>query len=252
MRHFLQGCKFNFQLKKLSCVFILLAGILFCSCTERKTAHVLLITGGHDYDKEQFEVLLSKLPITYEHAEHPNAHKMLKSENISKFDAVLLYDMPKEISEEAREDFINMLKKGKGLVVLHHAFCSYDIWPEYVKIAGGRYHHYPWKKDGVEQTPSTFTHNVQFSIKVADKDHPITKGISDFSLFDEAYGNTEILSTIHPLLSTNTQPSGPLVCWTNQYEKSRVVTFTLGHDRKTWENPTFIEILSRSLLWAAR
>lgn len=234
---------------KLLSLCIFLSGLSCSSHTEKKTAHVLFITGGHDYDSEQFEVLLSKLPITYDHVEHPNAHKMLKSDPISKYDVVLLYDMPKEISEEARADFIAMLEKGKGLVVLHHAFCSYDIWPEYVKIAGGRYHHFPWKKDGVEQSPSTFKHNVEFNIKVEDPDHPITKGISDFSLIDEAYDNTEILPNIHPLLSTNTPGNGPFVCWTNNYGKSRVVTLTLGHDNQVWENPSFIEILSRSILW---
>ena len=228
---------------------ILFSGIFFSSCAKKKTAHVLFITGGHDYNKQQFDALLSKLPITYDHVEHPNAHKMLKSENISKYDVVLLYDMPKEISEEARADFIAMLKTGKGLVVLHHAFCSYDIWPEYVKITGGRYHHFPWKKDGVEQTPSTYKHDVVFNIKVEDKNHPITKGLSDFSVIDETYGNTEILPTVHPLLSTNEPTNGPLVCWTNKYGKSRVVTLTLGHDNQVWVNPSFIEILSRSILW---
>ena len=230
---------------------ILLSGVFFSSCAERKTAHALFITGGHDYDKEHFDVLLSKLPITYDHVEHPNAHKMLKSDNISKYDVVLLYDMPQEISEEAKADFIAMLEKGKGLVVLHHAICSYDFWPEYVKIVGGRFHHYTWKKDGVEQTPSTFKHDVKFDVKVEDKNHPITKGISDFSIIDETYGSTEILPTVHPLLSTNEPTNGPLVCWTNKYGNSRVATLTLGHDKQAWKNQSFIEILSRSILWAA-
>ena len=232
------------------CIF--LSGVALTSCTGKKTANVLFITGGHDYDKETFAELLAKLPITYDHVEHPNAHVMLKSDKISKYDVVLLYDMPKEISEEERADFIAMLEKGKGLVVLHHAFCSYDIWPEYVKIAGGRYHHYQWEKDGVMQKPSTYMHDVKFDIKVEDPKHPITKGISDFSIIDEAYGNTELLSTVHPLLSTNTPLNGPLVCWANNYGKSRVVTLTLGHDIQSWENPSFIEILSRSILWVAQ
>ena len=233
-------------------LLLLATASLFSSCTGKKTAHVLFITGGHGFNKEQFEVLLSKLPVTYDHVEHPNAHKMLKGDIISKYDAVLLYDMPQEIPEEARADFITMLEKGKGLVVLHHAFCSYDNWPEYVKIAGGRYHHFPWKKDGVEQKPSTYKYDVELDIKVEDPGHPITKGINDFSIIDEAYGNTEILPTVHPLLSTNSPLNGPLVCWTNSYGKSRVVTLTLGHGNNTWENPTFIEILSRSILWVSQ
>ena len=232
---------------KLFFLCFLLLGAISC-----KTTHVLFITGGHEYDKEQFSEMLSKLPVTYEHVEHPNAHAMLKADKIAKYDVVLLYDMPKEISEEAQADFIAMLEKGKGLVVLHHAFCSYDYWPEYTKIVGGRYHHFPWEKDGVAQRVSTFKHDVTFDVKVEDKNHPITKGINDFQITDETYGNTEILSTVHPLLSTNTPTNAPLVGWTNQYGNSRIVTLTLGHDHLAWENKAFIQLLSQSILWVGK
>ena len=217
----------------------------------KKAAKVLFITGGHDYDKENFDLMLAKLPMTYDHFEHPNAHAMLKSENIAKYDAVLLYDMPKELSDEAQRDFIAMLEKGKGLVVLHHAICSYDHWPEYVKIVGGRYHHYPWMKDGVEQPVSRYKHDVEMAVKVEDKKHPITKGVEDFLIVDEAYGGTEILPTVHPLLSTDNPHSGRLVGWTNKYKNSRVATLALGHDRVAWENPAFVKLLSQAVLWAA-
>ena len=240
---------------KLFCLCFILSSVLLSSCKEKAEekvpAHVLLITGGHDYDEENFSVLLSKLPMTYDHVKHPDAHAMLKSDQIAKYDLVLLFDMPKEISEEAQADFIAMLEQGKGLVVFHHSFCSYDFWPEYTKIVGGRYHHFPWEKDGVEQPISFFKQNVIVNVKVEDADHPITNGVPDFQITDEVYGNTEMLSTIHPLLSTDIPTSGSLVCWTNQYGNSRVVTFTLGHDRLAWENPSFIQILSQSILWAA-
>jgi type 1 glutamine amidotransferase len=211
---------------------------------------VLLITGGHDYDKENFDAMLRKLPISYDHVKHPDAYGMLKADRIDKYDVVLLYDMPKEIPPEAQQDFIAMLNKGKGLVVLHHAFCSYDHWPEYVRIVGGRYHHYTWMKDGIEQKPSTFTHDATLQVRVEDKKHPITKGVSDFEIIDEAYGGTEILPTVHPILSTDSPLNGPLVCWTNTYGKSRVVALTLGHDHLAWENPAFIKTLSQSIVWA--
>ena len=222
------------------------------SCKEKTPANVLFITGGHDYDKENFDKLLKKLPITYDHVEHPQAHAMLKADKIASYDAILLYDMPQEISPEAQQDFIAMLEKGKGLVVLHHAFCSYDLWPEYINIIGGKYHHFPWMENGVEQAPSKFKQDLTMQIKVEDSTHPITKGITDFEILDEAYRGTQILSSVHPLLSTNEPLSGPLICWTNTYGKSKVVTFTLGHDAKAWENPSFIQVLSQAIEWSRK
>jgi type 1 glutamine amidotransferase len=231
------------------CIYVCLL-IGFQSCNNDAPVRVLLITGGHDYDKENFEILLNKLPIVYDHVEHPDAYAMLKADKIKNYDVVLLYDMVKDIPEKVQQDFIAMLEKGKGLVVLHHAFCSYDFWPEYVKIIGGRYHHYPWMKDGVEQRPSTFHYNITMQIRVEDSNHPITKGVTDFEIIDEGYRNTEILPTVHALLSTDSEFNGPSVCWTNEYGNSRIVTFTLGHDRQAWENPMFIKVLSQAIVWA--
>jgi type 1 glutamine amidotransferase len=228
----------------------LLLGLV--ACKNDTPVKVLLITGGQGFNKEHFYSLLAKLPIVYDHVEHPNAHAMLKADKIEKYDVVLLYDMPKNITEEAQRDFIAMLEKGKGLVVLHHAFCSYDHWPEYVKIVGGRYHHFPWMKAGVEQPPSTYKYNVTLQVRVEDRKHPVTKGLSDFEIIDEVYGGTEILPTVHPLLSTTEAASGPLLGWTNTYGKSRIVALTLGHDRQSWENPAFIKVLSQSIVWARR
>ena len=231
-------------------IFYICLSISLLSCKSNLPVKVLLITGGHDYDKENFDAMLGKLPIVYDHLKHPDAHAALKADKIDAYDVVILYDMPKEIATEAQQDFIAMLQKGKGLVVLHHAFCSYDHWPEYVRIVGGRYHHYPWTKDGVEQKPSTYAHDITLSVRVEDTKHPVTKGITDFKIIDEAYGNTEIRPDVHPLLSTDASESGPLVCWTNTYGKSRVVTLTLGHDKKAWEHPGFIQILSQAIAWA--
>jgi type 1 glutamine amidotransferase len=236
------------KVKGLLWIVCLTIGLM--SCQSNTPVKVLFITGGHDYDKENFDIMLGKLPITYDHVEHPDAHRMLKADKIAQYDVVLLYDMPKEISPEAQLDFINMLQNGKGLVVLHHAFCSYDYWPEYTRIVGGRYHHFPWMKDGVVQQPSNYEHDVTMQVRVEDKTHPIVKGVSDFEIIDEAYGDTEILPSVHPVLSTNSPASGPLVGWTNTYGRSRIVALTLGHDRQAWENPAFLKVLSQSIVWA--
>ncbi|MDR1332492.1 MAG: ThuA domain-containing protein [Tannerella sp.] len=241
---------------RLSGIAAVLAGLCLCagvhSCrAEKDKVHVLLVTGGHEYDTEGFEQLMEALPVTYEHVAHPNAYARLKADAIAAYDAVLLYDMPADIPAEAQADFIAMLEKGKGLVVLHHAFCSYDSWPEYTRIAGGRYHHYEWSQDGATRPHSRFTHDVTFQVTVADRNHPVTKGVADFRLTDETYGGTEILPDVHPLLTTGEPTSNSPIGWTNAYRNARVVTLTPGHDRHTWEHPAFRTLLSQALLWVA-
>ncbi|MDR3251490.1 MAG: ThuA domain-containing protein [Tannerella sp.] len=245
-------CKIKPVVYQLFIAIAVLVGSVFFACSQGKEkVHVLLVTGGHLYDEEGFNRMLSQMPITYDHVEHPNAYAAMKDGQIDKYDAVLLYDMPADIPEEARRDFIAMLDKGKGLVVLHHAFCSYDVWPEYVKIAGGRYHHFEWEKDGVTHPHSRFKQDVTFVVNVADNSHPVTKDVSSFQITDETYSGTEILETSHPLLSTDEPSSNSLVGWTNTYLNARVVTFTLGHDNRAWEHPAYQKILSQAILWVS-
>jgi type 1 glutamine amidotransferase len=175
---------------------------------------------------------------------------MLAPDKIAPYDAILFYDMPSEIAPEAQQHFQMLGENGKGLIILHHAFCSYDFWPEYIQIVGGRYQHYPWEKDGIKQPPSTYKHNMTFIVQV-DPNHPVTKDITDFLITDETYGLTNILTTVYPLLSTTEPSSASLIGWTNIYQNSRVVTLTLGHDRQAWENPSFVQILSQAIKWTA-
>ena len=219
---------------------------------KQENIKLLVITGGHDFDEAPFFCMIDNLAgIEYDHAEHPYAHALLKEE-ISKYDAVLLYDMPQEISKEAQDNFIAMLQAGKGLVVLHHAFCSYESWPEYTQIAGGRYHHYDWEKEGKPQPPSDYEHDVVLAIKVENFAHPITQGISDFQIIDEIYSGVEILPNVQPLLSADKPSPGRLVGWTNIYADAHVVTLLPGHDEKAWNNPAFSQLLQQSLTWAAK
>jgi type 1 glutamine amidotransferase len=221
------------------------------SCQSEKKVNVLIVTGGHDYDEVGFDELLAKLPITYDLVKHPDAFAKFEAATIKNYRTVLLYDMPTNITEKMQRDFLAMLENGVGLVVLHHAVCSYRNWPEYMRIAGGRYAHTPWIKDGIEQPASTYTHDVEFMVKVGNHEHPVIKGITDFRIVDEVYGNMEILPTVHPLLSTDESNSSPLVGWVNPYGNSRIVALTLGHDKQAWENPAFIQILSQAIRWTA-
>jgi type 1 glutamine amidotransferase len=236
-------------------LFLLMIGLLvgygLSSCNSEKEVKVLVVTGGHSYDEAGFDQLLANLPIKYDLVKHPDAFDMFSAEKIKNYQTVLLYDMPENITEIAQKDFLSMLENGIGLVVLHHAVCSYRHWPEYMRIVGGRYAHTPWTKDDIEYPASTYEHDVLLNVKVGELEHPVTQGVEDFQIVDEVYGNMEILPIVHPLLFTDEPLSSPLLCWVNRYGNSRIVTLTLGHDKQAWENPVFIRLLSQAIRWTS-
>ena len=239
---------------KIIGIIFLSALTFFCASCQKKTdpVRVLLITGGHDFDKEPFYTFMESLQgITVSEVKHPDALVMFRPENRASYDVVLLYDMPNTISEQEKNDFMDCLKAGKGLVVWHHAYCSYQNWPEYQAIVGGRYYERPWTDDeGVLHPASTFKHNVQLRVKVADTNHPVTKGLQDFDIIDEVYNRGIVNPDVHVLLATDNPSVIPSVAWVNRYGKSKVVTTLSGHDNQAWTNPDFVKFLTQAILWA--
>ena len=220
--------------------------------TKSESVRVLLITGGHSFDAEPFYALMQSLQgITVTEVKHPNAPAMFRPENRGSYDVVLLYDMMKSIGEEEKKEYADCLKAGKGLVVWHHAYAAYPEWSEYQDIIGGRYREKAWTdKNGVSHPASTYKHDVPFKVRVADKKHPVTRGLRDFDVIDEIYINTTVNPGVHVLLTAD-EPSGTsAVAWTNRYGKSKVATILLGHDHQTWTNPAFIKLLTQAILWA--
>jgi type 1 glutamine amidotransferase len=238
---------------KITGIIFLSVLMLSCSSIRKNTdpVRVLLITGFHDFNEEPFYSLLNSFQgITISEVKHPNALAMFCPENRASYDVILLYDMPEKISEQERRDFSDCLKQGKGLVVLHHAYCAYQSWSEYQEIVGGRYQRRAWTDhNGISHPASTYKYNVQMRVKVADAKHPITKGIQDFDIIDEAYANGCVNPDVHVLLTTDEPSSTSSLAWINHYEKTKVATILLGHDNQAWSNPSFGKLLNQAILW---
>jgi type 1 glutamine amidotransferase len=228
----------------------LLIGILIFTCFQAsaKKLNVLIVTGGHDFDRKSFfEMFDSFQEISYTELKHPEANLQLGTINPKTFDAVVFYDMPKTISEAEKESYHKLLKLGKGLVFLHHSLASYQDWNEFKTIIGGKYH-----EEKNSRATSTYQHDVNFKVQITDSKHPITKGITDFEILDEVYGNTEVLSGVTPLLTTDHPQSSKIIGWTHQKENSRIVYLQLGHDKNGWFNPNFQKLVWQAIAYVAR
>ncbi len=214
---------------------------------------VVIVTGGHDFEKEPFFQMFKDNPeISFQSVEHPNAHAVLKAEAAKSYDVLLFYDMHQEISDEAKADFLDRLKEGKGLVVLHHAIADYQKWPEYARIIGARYYLQKEVVDGVQKARSVYEHGVRFKVHVADENHPVTHGVKDFEVHDETYNLFDVYPEVHPLLTTDEPKSNKVIGWAKAYGLARVVYLQGGHDHFAYENPNFRKILQQAIRWTSR
>lgn len=238
--------KFRFLIRLL---FIVLPITLSAINPSIKPIRILVVTGGHDYKKEEFNKMLASFGenITYEIAELPAAYDMFLPENKVKYDVLVFYHMWQEITEEQASVLTDCIKQGKPLVALHHSICAYDDWPEYFNIIGGKYFHKPTIVKGKEYMPCSYIHDLKFVVSVSDKKHPVTKGIKDFEIFDEVYKGYYVEEGITPLLTTKEPNSNSVIGWTKMYGKARIVTIQSGHDAPTFENPNFRKLLKQSI-----
>lgn len=207
---------------------------------------IWIITGGHDFEREAFFEMFREMPgIEYQEVVQPEANELWDSTLMDQFDVLVFYDMYQKIDENQKSAFIKLLEKGKGVVFLHHSLVSYQAWDEFEWITGGRY-----IESGPEEERSSYMHDVEVPVQVMYEEHPITKGIDDFVIHDEVYGNFKVLPQARPILKTSHPESGEIIGWTNVYRNSRIVYIQLGHDHFAYENPNYRRLVKQAIEWA--
>ena len=252
------------------------------------TKNLLVVTRGHPFERDNFFNMIDALGCDWSHVEHPAAQSFFKKDNLKKFDAVLFYDMPglnfEEIDDESKffinppkeykKDFLERLNEGIGCIFLHHSIAGWPLWDEYSNIIGGRFLYKPGKIKGKKSPDSGYRHFVKYKVSSV-REHPITKGISDFEIEDELYLAHVFEDDINPILKSNysfirdnfysatnalngemnsnegwEHPDGSnLVGWTKSYKKSAITYLQFGDGVKSYENKNIRMLLKRSINW---
>jgi type 1 glutamine amidotransferase len=223
-----------------------------CRAGEEKPLRVLLTYGGHGFQQKEFFGMWDELAgVTWAKAELPKEADLLKPGLEKQFDVIVMYDMVKGFTPEQQQAFTRLLETGIGVVSTHHNLGAHRDWPEFTKVIGGKYLFEPVTIDGKEHDKSNFAHGVDLQVAVADKEHPITKGLAGFTIHDEAYGRFYVAPDSKVLLTTDHPKCGRDIAWTRQYGRSRVCYLIFGHDSKAWANPAYRDLLGRAMRWAA-
>lgn len=214
---------------------------------------VLVITGGHGFETNLFLKIFADNPdISYQAVQHPNAYAEFKADAAKQYDVIVTYDFNQKIPEAARADLVARLKEGKGLVALHHAIAAYPDWPEYWNIIGAHYYLAATNINGVAKLRSAYKHDVDFQVRVADPEHPVTRGVKDFVIHDETYKWFDVAEDCHPLLTTEEPESNKVIAWAKEYQGARVVMMQSGHDHLAFNNPNYQRILRQAIRWTAK
>jgi uncharacterized protein len=240
-------------MKAITVILFLLITSLF-PVSKEKTIKVLVVTGGHGYNKETFNEMLKSLGSNFvcQIVEFPAAFEMFNPENRAKYDVMVFYHMWQKITPEQQKVFSDCIKTGKPVVALHHSICAFDDWEEYWHIIGGKYFHKPTKVDGKEYAAGTYIHDLHFKANISANKHPVTKGVNDFELFDETYKGYYVEEGVIPLITTTEASSTPIIAWAKKYGKAKIVTLQSGHDSPTFQNPAFRQLLKQAIEWAVK
>jgi type 1 glutamine amidotransferase len=223
-----------------------------------KPIRALLVIGGccHDYAKQK-EILTkgisARAPVEWTVSYDPDkGTKHLnpvygKPDWAKGFDVVVHDECTSDVKDlTAVNRILEPHRQGLPAVVLHCGIHSY-------RTEGYPDHTTPWFQfTGLHSTG----HGAQLPIDISftDKESPITKGLADWGTGkEELYNNykQKLLDTAHPLARGKQGKEDVVVVWTNLYRgKTKVFATTLGHNNVTVEDPRYLDLVTRGLLWA--
>ena len=243
-------------------VLLLLLGYV-CSCSRFQKAQqpiqqqagkikAVVVTAGHGFQEEPFFAIFD----SFSDIEYTSVHLQDHSEIFEDiggwdYDVIVLYNMTQKISPKRRANFIKLLDRGIGVVALHHSIAAFQQWPEYRKIIGGKYYLEQMEEDGIIHRKSGYKHDLDLSVHLENKKHPITRGMRNFVIYDEAYRNQIFEQDNHILLTTDHPASDKPLCWVRKYGKARVCYIQLGHGREAYASPDYRCLVARAIRWCA-
>jgi type 1 glutamine amidotransferase len=215
---------------------------------------VLVITGGHNYDRTAFNAMFDSFEgmdcTIRETEEDPGA--LFEPIEAFGYEAVVLYNFRQNLSDRAQEHFMALLDEGIGLTVIHHAIAGFPGWREYENIIGATYVLREETRRGTHYPRPQWKHSMDMKIKVEDPAHPVTQGVENFTLRDETYKLWVYHEGNHLLLSTDHEHSNRQIAWTRRYAGARVYFIQLGHDRHAFENEPYRRLLRQGISWTVK
>ena len=200
--------------------------------------------GQHDYPAflAEWSGILLERGVTVDGALHfPTAQRLDRT------DVMVVYAGDGGIAGPAEREALETFRmRGGGLVVLHDGMCSDDAaWFATVVGAAKQHGEMNWSRGLLE-------------LRVVDRGHPITRGLADFVMDDEAFFLLRQAPGMHPLLESPLPTSKDEVvpqAWV--YENTlpggrpcRSFVWMQGHYTARLLEPENRDLILRAIAWA--
>ena len=174
------------------------------------------------------------------------------AEQMAAYDLIFPIWTMSEITKEQWQGLNEAVKNGAGIASFHGGIIdAFRKNTEYQFMTGGQ-----WVAHPGNCIP-------KYTVNIADKDHEITRGLTDFDLPDTEQYYCHVDPGVDVLCTTtfsgeHGDPSlykaGTVMpyAWTKIWGKGRVFVAAWGHTYKDFDVPEAKEIVKRGLLWASR
>lgn len=163
--------------------------------------------------------------------------------NISKFQAIVCCTTGRELTSEQENGLLKAIigspggetGKPKTFIGVHGASCSFQNSRAYLRMLGARFLTHPPLGE-------------EYCFQVIEPEHPIMRGISDFSIIDELY-LMEIYPPFKTLLTCDYEGFSRPIAWVKSYGLGYVFYTALGHGEEQLKNKIFQQMIINAINW---
>ncbi len=237
---------------------------------------VLLVDGQNNHDwKRCSPVMIDTLQATgrfeIERAIVSKEEIATFKPDFGKYDVILSNYNGEPWLEETKRSFVQYMKDGGNLVVVHAADNSFPEWKEYNEMIGLG----GWKGRNEKDGPYVYWENGkivrdnskgrggshgrgwEYKVVVREKKHPITRGLpTEFlmvkeELYDRLRGPAKNMTVLATAFAEGGSERHEPVLMTIKYGKGRVFHTVMGHSHTSMGGVAFQETLIRGTEWAA-
>lgn len=153
---------------------------------------------------------------------------------LTKSDNVSSTDQSGWMTDSVQRAFADYVRKGNGLLAIHSGTAGYAEKPVLRSLLGGVFLHHP------EQCPVTM---------IPRAEHPLSAGISPFTLKDEHYFMALDDSQADVFMTTRSAHGEQHGAWRRMEGSGRVIVLTPGHNLEVWLHLSFQSLILNSLRW---
>ncbi|WP_226037078.1 ThuA domain-containing protein [Aquibacillus saliphilus] len=174
----------------------------------------------------------------------------LEEDDLTSYDLIVPNWTQGTITKEQLQPLLKAVEAGTGLAGLHGGMGDSFRWEvDYQFMVGGQWVAHPGN-DG-----------ITYQVNILDLDHPLTKGVKDFTVVSEQYYmHVDPVVKVHattrfPVADGPHKANGEVdmpVIWTKKWGEGKVYYNCLGHVAEIVRMPEVIELMRKGMVWATR